>query len=302
MFSDGGLKSTTTQSTNFFGAPQLTTYTTSVSQSQMIGHQVGQATAGLLQLYMIQQAKRKAKDEEQRAYLERTSSFKTETLVYSPTAPLLAPGWEIRHTPEARVYYLNHQTKTSAWEVPPEAVLTADCPEFKRTQFVFTKNLAIADQYIRDNRYEDACAAISTTMAENPNYARLYYMRAICSMSCGKYDNAFGDLCTTIRLNTTEKKMSLYFRARLYRAMGRYDLATADYTLAYRSKPHNEPSDFSLLLHRGHCNAKLRNVPLAIADFTEAIQVWRQSVLRERERETETECVERYNTFEVERC
>jgi hypothetical protein len=73
--------------------------------------------------------------------------------------------------------------------------------------------------------------------------------------------------------------------------MGRYDLATADYTLAYRSKPHNEPSDFSLLLHRGHCNAKLRNVPLAIADFTEAIQVWRQ-----------TECVERYNTFEVERC
>lgn len=43
----------------------------------------------------------------------RTSSFKPETMVYSDALPMLAPQYEIRHTKEGRLYYLNHTTKST---------------------------------------------------------------------------------------------------------------------------------------------------------------------------------------------
>ena len=160
-----------------------------------------------------------------------------------------------------------------SWEVPEQAVVEVSGPQLNATRSSFKRHLDTADQHIRDGRWDDVFTHLSLAIVDNPNYPRLYFMRGVAAISTARYESAVGDFSTVVKYNSVDKKLALVLRARIYRGMGRYDAAIGDYTLAYRSKPLNDPSDFSMLLLRGHCNAKLRNIPLAIADLTEAIQV-----------------------------
>lgn len=43
---------------------------------------------------------------------------------FAPQQALLPPGWQISYTTDGKPYYIDHNTKTTHWTIPPTALET----------------------------------------------------------------------------------------------------------------------------------------------------------------------------------
>lgn len=44
-----------------------------------------------------------------------------QSTYYSPQQQQLPPGWQLSYTPDGKPYYIDHNTKSTHWDIPPTA-------------------------------------------------------------------------------------------------------------------------------------------------------------------------------------
>lgn len=158
--------------------------------------------------------------------------------------------------------------------------------------------------YFTEKKWEEALAAFSAAIAQDPTYANAYSNRAAVYHHQGLHDRAITDATTALRLNPrsgvayinrggayastgqTAQALADYTtaievdslvrtdaymdRARLYAKQGQVDQAIADYTHVIALDPYQEKAYH----HRGALYADVqRQYDPAIADFTKAIEL-----------------------------
>jgi tetratricopeptide (TPR) repeat protein len=99
----------------------------------------------------------------------------------------------------------------------------------------------LGDEYITQEKYDEALAAYTKAIELEPNFARAFSNRAIVYELQGKLNDALVDYSRAIELNPTgqlpEEGYYYYRRAGLYNIMKKYDLAKANYTKAMYLNP-----------------------------------------------------------------
>lgn len=117
--------------------------------------------------------------------------------------------------------------------------------------------------------FDKALADYNQAVKLEPYYAKLYYSRGLLWRRQKENDNAYADFSESIRLNK-DNNFAYIERGMLLRETGEYKAAISDFDKAVETGGTN-----LVLAHylRAQCRELLGDIPLAVADFSKAIEL-----------------------------
>ena len=121
--------------------------------------------------------------------------------------------------------------------------------------------------------YRKAAATINQAIAEDPQYAAAYELRAVCSISRFKFRDALRDLNEAVRLEP-DSAGHLALRSRLYFDMGEFKQSLSDLEATLRLEPTNAEAQRGLAWFLAYCpDEKLRDAKQALAPAVRACEL-----------------------------
>lgn len=128
----------------------------------------------------------------------------------------------------------------------------------------------------KENRfylYQRIIDDFSTVIKNDPNFADVYYDRALAYLAIGKYQLALDDNSKYISLKPNDVR-AYYNRAICYSALQKDDLALADFSKAIEVQPTDGNAYYNRAMHF----FGKKKFKIAINDFTSAIELNRRDV------------------------
>lgn len=137
-------------------------------------------------------------------------------------------------------------------------------------------HLEEAEQALRDNKIDDALAALDAALADDPDNAAAHFWRGRLRAGKGEFEKALPDLNAAIRLKPTADAYT--HRGYVFQKQRQFDDALADFNQALRLDPQNYLALFLrglVLGDSGSTKSSLNDLDAALAiqpDSKEALQ------------------------------
>ena len=126
-------------------------------------------------------------------------------------------------------------------------------------------HIAEAEQALKDNRIDDALAALDAALTDDPDNAAAHFWRGRLRAGKGEYDKAMPDLNAAIRLKPTAEGYA--HRGYVYQKQHQLDDALADFNQALRL----DPQHYLALFLRGLVLGDAGNTKASLADLDAAL-------------------------------
>ena len=134
--------------------------------------------------------------------------------------------------------------------------------------FLANQKLKEALKFAYAKNYQESIKLNTEALELKPNWDFPYNNRGNDYSALGKYDLAIADFNKAIQLNPNWY-LAYNNRGIAYKALGKYDLAIADFNKSIELNPN----DADYYNNRGSAYGALKSYDLAIQDFTKAIQL-----------------------------